>query len=252
VDDDGGLVVATSESMTCLSCPHSDGCGHKHRAGAALARPTHPAHHTSNDMDKYRDMVHSALSDDGTRLRLRGKSSCAIDWASLQATFAMTTLHQTIRTPKCAHLDDDDMDVLGTGTVLGADCSAGAGGVPVLAHVDIDGSGPGTGLVVECSGSRSPSPTPHSDSYSHASSTAGSPGHSDERAPSGVSGHRSPSPPTPHSDSYLHASSTAGSPGHSDERAPSGVADSAVLAIGRRFRSVFLAVGSMNALLLDP
>ena len=215
MDDDGGLVVATSESMTCLSCPHSDGCGHKHRAGAALARPTHPAHHTSNDMDKYRDMVHSALSDDGTRLRLRGKSSCAIDWASLQATFAMTTLHQTIRTPKCAHLDDDDMDVLGTGTVLGADCSAGAGGVPVLAHVDIDGSGPGTGLVVECSGSRSPSPTPHSDSYSH-------------------------------------ASSTAGSPGHSDERAPSGVADSAVLAIGRRFRSVFLAVGSMNALLLDP
>ena len=215
MDDDGGLVVATSESMTCLSCPHSDGCGHKHRAGAALARPTHPAHHTSNDMDKYRDMVHSALSDDGTRLRLRGKSSCAIDWASLQATFAMTTLHQTIRTPKCAHLDDDDMDVLGTGTVLGADCSAGAGGVPVLAHVDIDGSGPGTGLVVECSGSRSPSPTPHSDSYSH-------------------------------------ASSTAGSPGHSDERAPSVVADSAVLAIGRRFRSVFLAVGSMNALLLDP
>ena len=238
LDDDGGLVVATSESMTCLSCLHSDACGHKHAAGRALARQTHPAHHTLNDMDKYRHLVHSALSDDGTRLRLRGKSTLRIDWASVKATFAMTTLHLTVRHTHSADVDDDDMDLLATGTSPGRDstrspstsptqhseCSAhgtstsgiaggGDGGtssaLPAKDNVDMDRLGPETGLGGDCTGNPSPSPTQRSD--------------------------RS-----------LNGSSTGAVSGHGDNGAGGGVADSALLAIGRRFRSDFVPNATMT------
>ena len=230
IDGDGGLVVATSESMTCLSCPHSDACGHKHAAGRALARPTHAAHHNLSDMHRYQHLVHSALSNDGTRLRLRGKSSLAIEWPAITAAFATTTLHQTIRKRQLADPDDDDIDLIvaepgagahstrnpppsptprspcsldgspRAGSAGGGDSSA-AGGVPDRDHGNVTGSGTWRGVVDDRAGHPSPSSTTHAD------------GSSD-----GIS--------------------TAGSAAHGDVGAAGGVADSAVLAIGSRFRSL--------------
>jgi hypothetical protein len=72
VNDDGGLVVLTSDSTVCLTCVHTASCSHVHAAGAAVDRSTRRLHHTTTDMQRYLHLVHETISPDGLHLRLHG------------------------------------------------------------------------------------------------------------------------------------------------------------------------------------
>jgi hypothetical protein len=124
-DDDGGLVVVTSESMRCLSCPHSAACRHLHAAGRATGQDTHRRHHDVEDMADYQTLVHAAISPDGQHMKLKGKSSQKIAWSAVRSAWGVGSIwgaptrpthsHNTADACTIEQAIDEDLDVTDLG-----------------------------------------------------------------------------------------------------------------------------------------